>query len=239
MTSRPCVSSLALLICLSLCAASRPAQGQTRIYVGGDAFAEITRLSRTTVTPEQLVLLSGPGEDGVAAGGGARIGAFFSPEWSLELGVDLGRTISHAQTDALRVPVGLILPFPAPQFESRSSTRFSAASVLAGYHPPARGRVHTGFRGGVSLMHTVRTSSTPNLSAVTFPSFPLERVTVPTLFVPTTELRTIGNGLTATIAAEAAIDVSQHFAVVPEMRVHAGGLGGFVLRPGAAARWLW
>jgi hypothetical protein len=49
----------------------------------------------------------------------------------------------------------------------------------------------------------------------------------------------MANGLTATLAAEAAIEVSRHFAVIPEMRVHAGGLGGFVLRPGVAARWLW
>jgi len=62
---------------------------------------------------------------------------------------------------------------------------------------------------------------------------------VPSLSVVTRDLTTITNGLTATLAAEAAIEATCHFAVVPEMRVHAGGLGGFVLRPGVAARWLW
>jgi hypothetical protein len=62
---------------------------------------------------------------------------------------------------------------------------------------------------------------------------------VPTISLITDEYRTVANGLTATLAAEAAIEVSRHFAVVPEVRAHAGGLGGIVVRPGVAARWLW
>jgi hypothetical protein len=45
--------------------------------------------------------------------------------------------------------------------------------------------------------------------------------------------------LTATLGAEAAIDLSDQFAVVPEVRAHAGGLGGILLRPGVAVRWRW
>jgi len=229
-----------LVVCVALSVAlnlARAASAQTRIYVSGDLFAEITRLSRTTVTPDESGLsITGP-VDGVTAGGGGRVGAFFAPEWSLELGVDLARTISDARTLTVRLPAGLFFPFPPPQYQSRTSTRFSATSVLAGYHPPARGRIHTGFRGGISLMHTERVSTTANISSV-FTS--LGRVpAVPRISVLTTEATTIGNGLTATLAAEAAIEASRHFAVVPEMRVHAGGLGGFVLRPGVAARWLW
>jgi len=229
-----------LVVCVALSVAlnlARAASAQTRIYVSGDLFAEITRMSRTTVTPDESGLsITGP-VDGVTAGGGGRVGAFFSPEWSLELGVDLARTISDARTLTVRLPAGLFFPFPPPQYQSRTSARFSATSVLAGYHPPARGRIHTGFRGGISLMHTERVSTTANISSV-FTS--LGRVpAVPRISVLTTEATTIGNGLTATLAAEAAIEASRHFAVVPELRVHAGGLGGFVLRPGVAARWLW
>jgi len=229
-----------LVVCVALSVAlnlARVASAQTRIYVSGDLFAEITRMSRTTVAPDEIGLsITGP-VDGVTAGGGGRVGAFFSPEWSLELGVDLARTISDARTLTVRLPAGLFFPFPPPQYQSRTSARFSATSVLAGYHPPARGRIHTGFRGGISLMHTERVSTTANISSV-FTS--LGRVpAVPRISVLTTEATTIGNGLTATLAAEAAIEASRHFAVVPELRVHAGGLGGFVLRPGVAARWLW
>lgn len=239
MTSRRTVSSRVLFICLALCAASQPARAQTRIYVSGDLFAEITRLSRTTATPDQLGLSSSAPVDGVTAGGGGRVGAFFSPEWSLELGLDLGGAISDVRTATLLLPTGIIFPFPLPQYQSRTCSRFSAASVLAGYHPPARGRLHAGFRGGVSLMHTERTSTSTSGTSILLTSFPAAPVPVPTLSVNTIEVTTIANGLTATLAAEAAIEASRHFAVVPEMRVHAGGLGGFVLRPGVAVRWLW
>lgn len=215
------------------------ALAQTSVYVVGDIFAEITRSSRTTVTPDEFGLSNTTPRDGVTAGGGGRVGAFFSPEWSLELGVDLGRTISDAQTVSLRVPTGLVFPFPAQQIQSRTSSRFSATSVLVGYHPPARGRVHAGFRGGLSLMHTERTftSAIVSVSTVFSTLRPTAPVPIPTISVLSSEYTNTGNGLTATLAAETAIEASRHFAVVPEMRVHAGGLSGFVLRPGVALRW--
>ena len=228
-----------LLVCLTLFVA-QPARAQSRVYVSGDLFAEITRMSRTTVTPDDIGLSSSAPVDGVTGGGGARVGAFFSPQFSLEFGVDLGKTISDARMLSVPIPAEIIFPFPVPQFQSRTSTRFTAMSVLAGYHPPARGRVHAGFRGGISLMHTERTSTSASVSSsFVFTSIPPFTMVVPSRSVVTRDLTTIANGLTATLAAEAAIEASRHFAVVPEMRVHAGGLGGFVLRPGVAARWLW
>ena len=227
-----------LLVCLTLFVA-QPARAQSRAYVSGDLFAEITRMSRTTVTPDDIGVTSTAPRDGVTGGGGARVGAFFTEEFSLEFGVDLGKTISDARSLSVPIPAGITFPFPVPQFQARTSTRFSAMSVLAGYHPPARGRVHAGFRGGISLMRTERTSSSASVtSALVFTPVPPFTVPVPSLSVVTRDITTIANGLTATLAAEAAIEASRHFAVVPEMRVHAGGLGGFVLRPGVAARWL-
>jgi hypothetical protein len=228
----------ALLVCLTLFVV-QPAHAQSRVYVSGDLFAEITRMSRTTVTPDDIGLSNAAPVDGVTGGGGARVGAFFSPEFSLEVGVDLGKTISDARTLSAPVPAGINFPFPVPQFQSRMSSRFTATSILAGYHPPARGRVRAGFRGGISLMHTERTTTSASVSqSLVFTSVPPFTVPVPSLSVVTRDITTIANGLTATLAAEAAIEASRHFAVVPEMRVHAGGLGGFVLRPGVAARWL-
>ena len=231
--------ALFLFLCLALFVAPS-ARAQSRVYVSGDLFAEITRMSQTTVTPDDIGLSNSAPVDGVTGGGGARVGAFFSPEFSLEFGVDLGKTISDERTLSVPIPAGIVFPFPVPEFQSRTSTRFTAMSVLAGYHPPARGRVHAGFRGGISLMHTERTSSSASVSSsLVFTSIPPFTMIVPSRSVVTRDLTTIVNGLTATLAAEAAIEASRHFAVVPEMRVHAGGLGGFVLRPGVAARWLW
>jgi hypothetical protein len=230
----------ALLVCLALCVSVQPARAQTRIYLTGDLFAEITRLSRTRA-PD----LVGSGadvapRDGVTAGGGGRIGAFFTPAWSLELGMDFGKTISDERTLGVRPPIGLLIPSPGLQYQSRTSHRFSASSVLLGYHPPARGRIHAGFRGGVSFMHTERmfTLASVGTSVIFGPTLP-GIPAVARISLVTDEYTTVTNGLTATLAVEAAIDVSDHFAVVPEMRAHAGGLGGILVRPGIAARWRW
>jgi hypothetical protein len=229
----------ALCVCLAVCAAAQPARAQTRIYVSGDLFAEVTRFSRAVVAPDDLGLSDVTPRDGVTAGGGGRIGAFFSSAWSLELGVDLGKTISNARTLPVRVLTSFVVPGPAPQFESRTSSRFSATSVLVGYHPPARGRVQAGFRGGLTFMHVRSAYTTANVITVFPPITPTLVEFTPTISVTTSEYTSIGNGLTATLAAEAAIATSSHFAVVPEVRAHAGGIVPIVIRPGVAARWRW
>lgn len=230
----------ALFVCLALCVCVQPARAQTRIYVTGDLFAEITRLSRTT-TPDILGAGSNASpRDGVTIGGGGRIGAFFTPAWSLELGLDFGKAISEERTLGIRVPIGLTIPSSALQYQSRASHRFSASSVLLGYHPPARGRIQAGFRGGVSFMHTERMFTNTNIGGLIFsPTLPGILPALPTISLVTDEYTTVANGLTATLAAEAAIGVSDHFAIVPEVRAHAGGLGGILIRPGVAARWRW
>jgi hypothetical protein len=229
----------ALFTCLAACACCQPAWAQTRVYVSGDVFAEVIRLSRQILPPDITTDLRPP--DGVTAGGGARIGAFFSPEWSLELGVDLGKEISNSQTVSVAIPTG----FPstrAPQFQSRTSSRFSATSVLIGYHPPARGRAQAGFRGGLSIMRldSTFTSSSINFSSVSIISSPLAPVVIvpPTISVTTNEVASIGYGMYATVAGEVAIEVSSHFAVVPEVRAHVS-TNTLLVRPGVAARWRW
>jgi hypothetical protein len=233
----------ALFVCLAFCVSAQPARAQTRIYVTGDVFAEIARFSRAT-SPEfvDFVQDASPG-DGVTIGGGGRIGAFFTPSWSLEIGLDLGKAISEERTQSIRPLTGPIFP-PAPlQYQSRSSHRFSASSVLLGYHPPARGRIQAGFRGGMSFRHTTRMFTTANAS-FSYSSLPTLPGGFPVLVEPrislvTAEYTTVSHGLTATLAAEAAISVSDRFAIVPEMRAHAGGTGAIFLRPGVAVRWRW
>jgi hypothetical protein len=229
----------ALVVCLGLFVLAQPARAQTRIYVTGDLFAEVPRLSRTN-TPELLGSgpdATGPG-DAVTLGGGARIGAFFTPAWSLEFGTDIGKAIREERTLTARLPAGLAIPVSALQYRSRTRLRYSASSVLVGYHPPARGRIHAGFRGGVSFMHTERMFTTSSVG-VTFSSTLPQILLGPTISVVTDEYTIVANGLTATLAAEAAIDLSTHLALVPEMRAHAGGIGGILLRPGVAGRWRW
>jgi hypothetical protein len=231
----------ALIVLLCVVACAEPAGAQARAYVAGDVFAEVTRLSRTTVTPE---LASGASdfvspEDGVTVGGGARVGAFFSPLWSLELGVDVGKAIRDERTRSLGNVSGLPRTLPTLQYRSRSSQRFSAASVLVGYHPVVRGRVQPGFRGGVSFMRTERQFTVASIATLTLtPTLPAGLL-VPSFSIVTNEYSTVSLGLAATVAAEAAIELTDHLATVAEIRGLAGGLGGIVLRPGVAVRWRW
>ena len=228
----------ALVVCFALFIV-QPASADTRIYLSGDLFAEITRLSRT-ITDESIVIgdTGDPG-DSVTIGGGGRIGAFFAPAWSLELGVDVAKEVREERTLSLRPPIGIVLPAASLRYQSGTRHRFSAASVLLGYHPPARGRIQAGFRGGVSFMHVERSLTSASISTVTnFPTLP-GGLPVLRFDVVTSEITFITNGLSGTVAAEAAITVWNRFAVVPEVRVLAGGLGGILIRPGVAARWRW
>jgi hypothetical protein len=230
-----------LFACLAACACSQPAWAQTRIYVSGDVSEEVTRFSRT-VTPLDVGSTDVRPPDGVTVGGGARVGAFFSPEWSLELGVDLGREISNTRTVPVAIPAGFPPTTRSPQYESRTSSRFSATSVLVGYHPPARGRAQAGFRGGLSIMRVDSTFTTSSISfsSLSIISSPLVPAVIlpPTFNVTTNEVAAVGYGMYATVGGEVAIEVSSHFAVVPEVRVHVS-TNTLLVRPGVAARWRW
>src|SRR6185503_1719174 len=117
--------------------------------------------------------------------------------------------------------------------------RYLATSVLAGYHPVVRGRIQPGFRGGISFVRSERHFTVANASISTTPLLPGGGILIPTVVLLTNDYTTVSYGLTATVAAEVAIDLAEHFAIVPEMRALAGGLGGIVMRPGVAARWRW
>jgi Outer membrane protein beta-barrel domain len=235
-------TALTLLLTTGCLAAARTAHAQTRVYVTGNVFAEITRLSRTTVTPELIDSASdivNP-DDGTTVGGGARLGAFFPPVWSLEVGFDAGKAIVNERSRSIGGPSTLLVPPTLLQYTARTSQRFAATSVLVGYHPVVRGRIQPGFRGGVSFMHAERQFTVASISSITFtPIPPIGGIVLPRITLLSNEYTVVSNSLTATLVAEAAFDLFDHFAVVAEMRAHAGGIGGFLLRPGVALRWRW
>ena len=237
------VGVAALLLCPLL---PTLANAQTRVYVTGEFFAEAMQLSRSTVSPELANGLSDlvTPDDGVTVGGGGRIGAFFTPVWSLEFGFDAGKAIADERTRSLGNSIGLPLPLPSLQYGARTSQQFTAASVLVGYHPVVRGRIQPGFRGGVSFMRAERQYTVASISLETLtPTRPggggVILPSLPAIAIATSQYTAVNNGLTATLAAEVAIDFTEHFGVVPEIRAHAGGIGAILLRPGVAVRWRW
>jgi hypothetical protein len=233
----------ALYACLAALACSQPAWAQTHTYVSGDLFADVRRMSRVTSPLDSGTIDTSP-PDSVSVGGGGRIGAFFSPEWSLELGVDAGKETSATRTVSIPLPAGFPVAVPTPRFDSRTSGRFVATSVLIGYHPRARARARAGFRGGLSVMRTDATFTSVSSSIIT--PFPVVTITSPLappvilqpITVTTNEIARVAYGMFATLAGEVAIDISSHFAVVPEVRAHVN-TSTLLVRPGVAARWRW
>ena len=88
-----------------------------------------------------------------------------------------------------------------------------------------------------SPSYTITSGLSSTLPSSSLPVSPLV-VPSPTVIVMTSEVASIGYGMFATLGGEVAIDVSRHFAVVPEVRAHVN-LSTLLVRPGVAARWRW
>jgi hypothetical protein len=114
--------------------------------------------------------------------------------------------------------------------------------VLLAYHPPAVKRIRAGFAGGLTFMHTAtKLVETVHYVAAGGATVPPPGTTVIPVPVPApfmTEIDSVSNQLAATVGAEAAVSLSRHASVVPEIRVH-GLEARFVIRPGVGVRWQW
>jgi len=221
-----------------VCTQAATTRAQTSVYVSGAVFADLRRGSGQT-SPDSTTL------DATTAGGGVRVGGFLAARWSLELGVDVGAT---TDATASLLPASLALPtslgsiggvsgippsFVVVTFDQHIQTRVTATSILLGYHPPARGRLQAGFKGGMSFVHSDSTLTSTLGFRVTDPRLaPIVLLPAPT----TTTTTSVDRDIAATAAAELAIALSAHAAIIPEMR--AFGFGNqIILRPGAAVRW--
>ncbi len=194
-----------------------PAAAQSPVFVSGSFFGDVKRFSGD---PATNVL------DGDTIGGGARLGTFVAPSWTLELGTDVGGVTTIARDVPQLVGKTAALP---PRRQSRTRNRLIATSALVGFHPGANRRVRFAYLGGLTLLHVTRKTDTL-IAGVAQPN---ERDTVD--FVPA-----------ATMGIEAWVAVSSHLGIVPEVRVFAFSLGGnglagiaggIAIRPGIAIRW--
>jgi hypothetical protein len=222
----------ALVVCFALFIV-QPASADTRIYVSGDLFAEITRLSRTITDESPVIADIGDPGDSVTIGGGGRIGAFFAPAWSLEVGLDSRRR--SAKTDAFASPTDRLSFQRFAQYQ-RERGIASAHRLCCSGITRRRADESRRLRGGVSFMHVERSLTREHLDRDVYVASGhpagVARVVV------RREVTFITNGLSGTVAPKRR-SASKGLAVVPEVRVLAGGLGGILIRPGVAARWRW
>jgi hypothetical protein len=216
------------------------AYAQPGVYVAGSVFADMRRGSGVT-SPDSTTL------DTTTAGGGVRLGGFLAARWSLELGVDAGAATDATTSlspESLGSPVDFLsvtgpsdfLSTPpsivAITLDRHVRTRVTATSVLLGYHPPARGRLQAGFKGGLGFVRTDTTLTSTLGFRITDPRL------APIVLLPaaTTTTTSLNLNMAATAAAELAIVLSAHAAIVPEVRAF-GFANQIILRPGAAVRW--
>ena len=224
------------------------ASAQSRFYVGGTAIADIRQFDSIELDPRILASLADiSSRDGIAAGGGVRVGTFLHPRWSLELAVDAGSKSTNA------------FPNPYEQLSSRSSalrlpelstsTSFLTVSTAVGFHPEKMGRVRLGYLGGLALVRGTYESTFPEFSYIpielpfvtSLSSIPgLAPFTQPVPTITGRTLRRNDNSIGGVLGLEAAIDLGDHFAVVPGLRAVVfsnEGQSVFLTRPEVGVRW--
>ena len=237
---------LAILMALVLPFSARQASAQSAVYVTGTGFADIKRFSTTNTGyygNEDFSM------DGTAAGGGLRIGTYLHPRWSLDLAVDVG---GKTKTSS---PYAVILADASRSqgLDLTQSTEFLTISSVVGFHPPAHGRLRLGYLAGVSFVRGTYRSQYPQYpyyvlgtpvngpitnSATLSTSVAIYPPPVPVF----TALRSIDNTTAAVLGFEAAIDLTRHLALVPEVRGLTfssanDGPAIFLIRPGVGVRW--
>ena len=103
-----------ILSALAVLALARPAFAQPRLFVTGDVFAEVKRFSGETAS---LPL------DGNAFGAGARIGVALTPQWTAELGVDVGRFTTNIRD------LTIVLRASPVRRQTRTQSQLTATSA--------------------------------------------------------------------------------------------------------------
>jgi hypothetical protein len=206
------------------------------IFVAAGGFADMRRAPTSEVQ-------NGPDDDasGTAAGGALVLGVYLTPrlsvraEWSLSDTLSLDRNYPiypYAVEDlvARGFPSGLpptSLLVPQQTTEERD---VKAGLALLGYHL-GTGRVSVELLAGLGLVNEQVTTITEIRLPVfpggaTFPGFPNYR----------SEYSTSAHHAVAVVGADAAVSLTTHAALVPQVRVFAVN-GALQVRPGLGLRW--
>jgi hypothetical protein len=235
------------LVSFGLLILARAAAAQDTGYVNAGGFADMKRFGSTNgpyhySTPDQKLSL-----DGTGAGGSVRVGTFLIRQLSLELSIDVGSSTKGDLPNPYRL---LAFPQPVPTRQLKARTAFAAVSTVVGFHPESHGRVRLGYLGGLSFVRGTYKSDYPNygvpvpLLTVGSP-ISAGSVPVPIAFPPIVTIATLtqrDNKLGVVLGFEAAMDMTKHLAVVPDIRALTfsapnAGPRVFLIRPGVSVRW--
>lgn len=197
------------------------------VFISGGAFAAIERSPTSSGygVPESDA-------SGTVAGGGLGVGIHLTEKVSARMEWSLTDSLRQRQDfygyplltpeliAALSSPgsLGALVVPGAPETKRTTAAGFA----LLGYHVAA-GRASIELVGGLGLLNTdVETSYDVRIAA--------ERLTVPAAYSTSTY------HAVAVVGADVAVRLTDHAAVVPQVRAYALG-GGLSIRPGLSLRW--
>ena len=236
----PSGPSIPAILTLILIGTAASAQAQEGIYVQGSVFADIREFGSSSSTIVDLD--DGSSLNATGAGGSIRVGTWLHRRWTIETGLDL----STRTTNEFRNPYILaIFPPRTAPLDLKASTSFASVTTMLGFHQRADS-VRLGYRAGFSFLRATYRTDFPDVVPLTsiltsLPSGLLTTLlpTVPSRLDSATLTRTENNGALV-LGFEAAIEIGDNLAVVPELRAFAfstSGQGTFLIRPGVGARW--
>ena len=249
----PQLGHILVFTLVAVTVAAATASAQSRLYIGGTALADVRQFDSIELDPRILASVADIGSrDGIAAGGGVRVGTFLHPVWSLELAVDAGSRSSSSVRNPIELMATRSSTLRLPELSS--GTSFLTVSTVVGFHPQKTGRVRMGYLGGVALVRGTyettfpRFSYTPiELAFVTgLPSFARFESSLSSLTQPVQSstsgdtFRRIDNSIGGVMGLEAAVDMTRRLSLVPGVRtIVFSNLGQtvFLIRPEAGVRW--
>jgi hypothetical protein len=123
---------------IATCCYAAPARAQSSVFIGGDIFADLKRLSSDSSTSESTL-------DGNAVGGGGSFGVNVADRWSVALALDQGASTTRSTPIPIGVLAGVVGSNPISAFRSQTTNRLFATSALLGYHA-ASGHRYVGVR---------------------------------------------------------------------------------------------
>lgn len=209
-----------VLVAMVLGAQPAQAQGTTGspLFVEGSLFLGLEYRSRSQVSDGGTTADPAANPSDQVLGGGFAVGTFLGPRVSARLEVALlSETALHTESVIGSVETLIVDRYIAGQ----------TFSLLAGYHPPARGRVQVAYVAGVAFVR-LREEFIQQIRREGFP--PLIPASVDII-----QGTQVVYGPTVMVGMDAAVRLSSHLDLVPQVRVTSAS--GLSVRPGVALRW--
>jgi hypothetical protein len=246
--NKAAVVNRCVITAFAILATASAASAQSGVYLSGATFADIRAFGSYD---SNGTLFRTTDNSATGIGGSLRVGTWLHPRFTIELGIDAASTTSVDTTGEIIIQI--FPPPPKSEFDLQSSTKYTSVAVVLGYHPPPVKRVRLGYLAGFAFVHERNLadyldSPTASIGSDFSSSISFTGSSIGDILGRPTAIRftkaqrdTRQNSGALVLGFEAAVDVSTHLAIVPELRAttfsSVSGPGVFLIRPGIGVRW--